>query len=310
MSHSESTGAPSQDIHFAYVDEAGDKGLIRNLKQADDHKFGVMAALVFTAGMHDECVRLFTPGFEEFRDAAPPGAKLHITDAFKPGYEEWGKVATRVREDFLKLILAKRPMVIYGARRFILSRLMHEDSERMKKQAQLTKRSKIKLIGGDRPSDRRIEDDLILSLTLRIDGLGELATQAYDVKQIDLLFDETDAALAKRYDVVVERTRNVSHSSKTVRGWDPENKEPVEGTIEYSVEDAPFRVDTEYLGDLRVVGKSHPLVLAADIVTNYLHYHLKKLPPDAPLHAPSSIAGWRLAERVWGVDDDATDDQI
>lgn len=298
----------SPRIHFAYVDEAGDRGFVRNLTPADDHKFGLMAALVFTDGMHAEAIKLFTPGFEDFREAAPPGAKLHITDAFKPGNEEWAKVASRVREDFLQIILAKRPMVIYGARRFKLSRLMHEGGESRKKDAQEARRSRIKLIGENRASDWRIEDDLIQSLTLRIDGLGELATQAYDLDQIDLLFDETDAEVARRYETVIERTRNVSHSMKKVPGWDPDNEKRVEGTIEFKVEGAPFRVDTEFLGDLHVVGKAHPLVLAADIVTNSLHHHLRQLPPDAPLHAPSSIAGWRLAERVWGVSDNASDD--
>jgi hypothetical protein len=77
--------------------------------------------------------------------------------------------------------------------------------------------------------------------------------------------------------------------------------------VEFEVS-APFRIDTQYLGGIHVVGKEHPLVLAADIVANHLAYHLGQLPPDAPLNTPASIAGWRLEGLVWGVSDDAPDD--
>lgn len=298
----------SSGIHFAYIDEAGNRGMVRNLTSADDHKFGLMAALVFPDDMHEEAVRLFTPAFEKFQSAAPAGAKLHITDAFKPGNEDWAAVATEVREEFIRLILDQRPMIVYGARRFKLSRLMHENNEKMRTQAREGRRSKIKLVGGNRPSDWRIEDDLVQSLSLRLDGFAELASEACDVKQIDLLFDETDAQVAQRYEASIQRTRNVSNSVKSVRGWDPEAGEQVEGMISMTIENAPFRVDTKYLGDIRVIGKSHPLVLAADIVANHLHHHLSQMPADAPLHHPASIADWRLRDRVWGVSEDASDD--
>lgn len=295
-------------IHFAYIDEAGNRGMVRNLTSADDHKFGLMAALVFPEDMHEEAIRLFTPAFERFQNAVPAGAKLHITDAFKPGNDDWAAVATEVREEFIRLILDQRPMIVYGARRFKLSRLMHENNEKIRTQASEGRRSKVKLVGENRPSDWRIEDDLVQSLSLRLDGFAELASEAYEVKQIDLLFDETDAQMAKRYEASIQRTRNVSASVKSVRGWDPEVGEQVEGMISMKIENAPFRVDTKYLGDIRVIGKSHPLVLAADIVANHLHHHLSQMPADAPLHHPASIADWRLRDRVWGVSEDASDD--
>lgn len=197
-------------------------------------------------------------------------------------------------------------MVIYSARRVRLSRIAHESSQALKVKAQIAKISPVKITGSNRPSDWRIEDDLIISLSLRLDAFADdMASQVHNVKQVDLLFDEID--IAKRYETQIQRTREVSNSVTTVAGWDPVQGMPVEGAIEFQV-DAPFRIDTKFVGKIQVMGKEHPLVLATDVVTNYLAHHLKKLPPDAPVNSPRSVTGWVLEEQVWGVSDNAMDD--
>ncbi len=83
----------------AYIDEADARGYVRDLKPERDHEIGILCALVFEPNEHENAIKAFTPAFEEFRDAMPIGAKLHITDAFKAGNEEWAKVATRTRSE-------------------------------------------------------------------------------------------------------------------------------------------------------------------------------------------------------------------
>lgn len=295
----------------AYVDEAGARGLVRDLDTSRDDEIGLMCAVLFEPDGHDKAIRAFTPSFEKFRDAAPQGAKLHITDAFKPGNESWRAVAERVREEYLSLInTVSRPMIIYSARRLRLSRQAHIGREALRASAKAARRSQIRIVGENRPSDVRIEDDLIECLTLRLDAFAEdMAEQVHVVQQVDLLFDEVDLQLAQRYEAVIQRTRQVSANIRTVKGWDPTQSKRLEGAIEFQV-DAPFRIDTKFIGPIRVMGKDHPLILAADIVANHLAHHLRQLPPQAPLNAPSSIAGWAFEERVWGVQDDATDDVL
>lgn len=196
-------------------------------------------------------------------------------------------------------------MVIYAARRLRLARAAHERRENLQNEAKASRQSPVEIVGKNRPSDARIEDDLIISLALRLDAFAENAGQVHDVKQVDLLFDEID--IAERYEATIQRTREVSKNITTVKGWDPTQSARVEGTIAFKVE-APFRVDTKFIGGVHVMGKAHPLVLAADIVTNHLAHHLKQLPADTPLNAPSSIEGWVLQERVWGVMDEASED--
>ncbi|MGO9047645.1 MAG: hypothetical protein ACLQFW_12275 [Xanthobacteraceae bacterium] len=172
--------------------------------------------------------------------------------------------------------------------------------------AQAAKRSNIRIAGANRPSDARVEDDLVMCLSLRLDAFAaDMASQVHDVAQVDLLFDETD--MAEHYEAIIQRTREISKAVTKVSGWDPALSKRVQGTVELTAT-APFRLDTKYIGGIHVIGKAHPLVLAADIVTNYLAHHLKQLPPNAPLNAPSSIAEWELEDRVWSVFDNATDD--
>jgi hypothetical protein len=292
----------------AYIDEAGARGRVRDLTPARDHEFGLICALVFAPDAHAETVQLFTPGFERFRAVMPAGAKLHITDAFKPGNEKWAEVAREVRTEFIELIQRKHPVIVYAARRLALSRNWHAATDAAMTSAKAARRSKIKLTGADRPSDWRVEDDLITMLALRLDAFGEIAQQAHLNPWIDLFFDETDKEVAERYEAAVARTASITSTVETVAGWDPATNKRVQGSVTMEVKDPPFRIDTQYLGGIYVIGKEHPLVLAADIVTNYLAHHLAQLGPDAPLNAPSSIEGWELAQRVWGVSDDASDD--
>ena len=293
-------------IHPAYVDEAGARGKLRDLTVERDHEFGLMCAVLFDPETHEMAIQDFTPPFEKFLKSAPAGAKLHITDAFKPGNEAWREVAEEVRENYVKLIQAYNPMVIYAARRLRLARAMHENGEKFRAELEKNRHSRIRVVGSNRPSDDRIEDDLIISLALRLDAFAELvAINGHDVKQVDLLFDEID--VAERYENCIQRTRKVSSKTKTVKGWDLIDNKRVEKKIGVKI-DAPFRIDTKFIGGIHVVGKVHPLILAADIVTNYLAYKLRSLPADAPLNAPSSIEGWVLRDRVWGVMDRASED--
>lgn len=291
---------------LAYIDEAGERGLVRDLTPTRDSEFGLMCALVFEPGKHERAIKAFTPGFNAFRDAKPPHAKLHLTDAFAAGNEAWRPAAEKVREDFLSLFLIERPTIVYTARRCRLSRLAHEQQERISSNKPI-RRSNISTNGENRPSDWRIEDDLIQCLALRLDDLAESKTQDGAVTEVNLLFDETNEAVAKRYEAMIDQTKAISHSNKNVHGWDRNAQKKVTGTVKFTI-DADFRLDTRYLGGVHIAGKHHPLVLATDIAANHLHHHLSQLASDAPLNAPKSVAGWRLGELVTGTREHATED--
>lgn len=294
---------------YAYIDEAGAKGFERNVRVDNDNDIGLISAIIFPPNVHDKAKELFTPGFLKFQQAAPPGAKIHFTDAYTPGNEAWADVANEVREDFIRIIYELNPIIVYTARRLRHTRENYKNITNMIENAKANSNKNIKIIGSDRPNKDTIEEDLMLGLTLRIDAFGEICENENDITYFDLYFDQIDDSTKKKYEGVIERTKNLSTSTtKIVNGWDSSSKQKLTGTINTKIHSEDMRLDTQYVQSVHIAGKNHPLVLVADLVANLLYRHLKQLDVNAPLNAPSSILGWRLEERVYGTMDGALED--
>lgn len=291
---------PATDT-LAFIDESGARGYSRKLTPARDHELGLVCALLFPAPRVEEFRDAFRPGYQRFLDAMPDGAKLHITDAFASGNERWATAAHSVRSEFQGLIHSLEVPVVFEARRLAVERDAHELREDMVSRAKAVRRSPVRI--PDRPSRSTVEEQLVLGLALKLDAFCEDARR----RGVDLMFDELDAKVAQRYDDAVNRTRNIGRSTRRVKGWNPATKSRVEGQISFRA-DAPFPLNTRFLGHLCVAGKQDPLILATDIVANSLYDHLVALPDEAYLNRPQSIAGWELEDRVYGAREDAIED--
>lgn len=288
---------------LAFIDESGARGYSRKLTAARDHDLGLMCALLIPTERVREFRNAFRSGYEQFLNAMPDSARPHITDAFMSGNECWATVARSVRSEFHRLIRCLQIPVIYEARRLAVERNSHERQELLVSQAKETRRSPIRI--PDRVSQSRIEDQLVLGLALKLDAFCE----DFKRRRVDMLFDEIDNTMAQGYRTVVDRTRNIGKSRRVVKGWNPETKSQVRGEISFEVH-APFPLNTRSLGELHVVGKADPLMLAADIVANSLYDHLRGLASDAFLNCRPSIDGWDLEDRVYGVSDNPIEDII
>lgn len=288
---------------IAYIDEAGEKGFSRNLIADRDSQVGIMCCLAYPAERLHEMREAYRDGYNRFCSAAPVGEKIHITDAFRPGNETWAAVAHKVREEFFELIRSQEIPIIYDARRLELQRKAHERVETLKMEARAAKRSQVQI--SERPSKERIETQLITGLALKLDELAAQLNRAC----VDLYFDEIDNELSRHYEETIEELRNMSAKHYNIKGWNPNTKQKVTGSIGISLT-APIELDVKRIGEIKVVGKDDPLVFAADMVANALRHHLSNLPIDAKLNAPSSIEAWTLGDRVWGVRDDAIEDII
>ena len=262
-----------------------------------------MCALLVPAVRVEEFHNAFQSGHERFLDAMPSGAKPHITDAFKSGNECWASVARSVRSEFHRLIHSLKIFVVYDARRLKLERASHERQEDLVSQAKATRRSSNRI--PDRVSQSRVEDELVSGLALKLDAFCE----DFRCRRVDLLFDKIDNTVAKGYRATINKTRNIEKSSHNVKGWNLETKSQVQGKISFEAHTS-LPLNTRFLGKLCVVGKMDPLMLAADIVANSLYDHLLGLSSNASLNHPSSIDGWCLKDRVYGVRDDAIEDII
>lgn len=288
---------------LAFIDESGARGYSRKLTAVRDHEIGLVCALLIPAKRAEEFRDAFRSGYEQFLNAMPDDAKPHITDAFMPGNECWATVARSVRFEFHGLIRCLQIPVIYEARRLAIERSSHELQEHLVLQAKATRRSPIRI--PDRVSQSRVEDQMVLGLALKLDAFCE----DFRRRRVDMLFDEIDNTVAQGYRTVVDRTRNIGKSRHVVKGWDPETKSQVRGEISFEAH-VPFPLNTRFLGELHVVGKADPLMLAVDIVANSLYDHLQGLASDAFLNRPSSINGWDLEDWVYGVMDNAIEDII
>jgi hypothetical protein len=68
--------------------------------------------------------------------------------------------------------------------------------------------------------------------------------------------------VAERYEAIIRRTREISKTVTKISGWDPAQSKRVVGSIQSAAE-APFRLNTQFIGGIHVLGQAHPLILAA-----------------------------------------------
>ena len=287
-------GRVTADV-IAYVDEAGEKGYLRELSPARDAEIGLMCSLPIPYRHLETVQGRVAPLFSKFKEAAPPGAKLHIAAAFAEGQDAWRVVAEEVRSELFELLIELNFVVLYVARRCSVVRRSFENTRALLEAGKAERRSRVNIVGANRPSDDTLDDDLVTIMGLCLNEF----VQAENLSCVDLRFDQIDAPLAERYADRLQETREVSSSQHIVRGWDSETQQRVAGTISMRAE-ADFCLDTRHLGRIDVVGKDDPLVFAVDVVANTLWRHLQTLPSDAPLNHGPSVEGWALVDLVWG----------
>ena len=288
---------------LAFVDESGAGGYSRKLTPERDHELGLVCALLIPAESVDEFRDAFDCGYQRFVAAMPRDAKLHVTDAFESSSKSWAEVARSVRLEFYGLVNRLRIPVVFEARRLRVDRESHALLESIHRPEGAEPDAQARR--GEHASQSRVEDSVLKGLFFKLDAF----CADYGRQQVDLMFDTLDDSIARDYRKILDSTRKISHSSHTRTRRHPDPAERWSVRLETKVE-APFPLDARFLGELHVVGKNDPLGLATDIVANALYEHLRSVPADAPLNCPTSIEGWELESRVYGVMENAFEDRF
>ncbi len=307
---SEAGGANRFQRAEAYVDEAGAKGLLRNLDESTDDQIALIASLVIPFEDRDRFRSGFDAPFASFKAARPSQVgSLHITDAFGSGDPSWAAAAQAARNDIFLSIRGLTIPIVYDARRLRLARTSHQRVQSILDEAHAQRRSNVAI--PRHPNAERVEEECMIGLALKLDAMASDCR----VGVIDLMTDQLDRPIAKIFREMMDRVRTVGDPKEHVTsGWDRDAGKKVYGMIRTSITDTAGNsldwLGAKHLGDLVVLGKDDALVFAADVVVNALHHHLRSLPSDAPLNHPSSVAGWTLGDRVYGVRDDALEDKI
>ena len=280
---------------FAFVDEAGEKGLSRNMQAGRDDRIGLLCAIPVPLEHLEFARDLFRPGYDRFISAKPQNAKAHIADAFLPGREDWAAIAKEVRDEYFQIMRECQFWLTYEARRVRIDRQSFES--RTKLQQETKERSRTRIRVSNEYDKGRLEHQLMIGLSLKLDSFALDFHRA----MIDICFDETD--IGEIYQAAIQQTRDIGKPKKiSSSGYDPDSKTVVqkEAELHLSVANYGGPLSVEHVGAVHVTGKNDPLIFAVDCVANSLWRHLGTLGHLAEVNAPGSIAGWELEERVYG----------
>lgn len=278
-----------------FVDEAGLNGLVRNLRPEQDNDISLLCALPIPIEYEEYCRSEVRAFYDIFREAAPSGATLHVTDAFAPGHESWRTAAETARQGIFKLIQRHRMYVVYAARRARIARESFEQGASHQASAVADiKASHFRVPGLERPSRDNILGRVMTTLSLRLNEFLKSANK----QRTDFYCDTIDDALADEYRRRINEIRNVLDSSSSLKRRNVDTGENEIHTLNIRI-DADREIDTSRIGDVIVADKSDPLIFAIDIISNSLLRHLRALPHDKPLNLASSVTGWILDENTF-----------
>jgi hypothetical protein len=277
-----------QSVTFV-VDESGAKGFSDN-RESEIGEFGVMAGLLIPA----ECVRQVKADISSIVSGFSSTGKLHITDLEADAQEE-------LRESLFSYLLSVRAYWVYEAM-YVEGLHSHQQLvSDMRESAKAQRRSKIKLSGNERLAS--LHQELFLgafgkAVTFCIDNLG-------DEVSIDVVTDRVDRSVLKSFDAAAQRLLNVGSRKETeVSGFDPDSETVVKGSVISEITAGKDQLG-EFTGvKYNIAQSTSVLTLAADVLANSVHHHLRSLQTSKPgcaLNSAESIAGHPLANLVYGV---------
>jgi hypothetical protein len=286
---------------FAVIDEAGYVGLVDGLTAANDDDFGLIAGLLFPNGHRAGWEEAFAGPLKAFRNAAPAGAKLHITDAFNSGNKQWIAAARAARQEIYRLIMQHRIFVVFLARRCRISRRTRDDQrdlvEFIKTQA-ATREGIATHFPRSKRKATRVIGECYQGLVSIIDGIAK----AEGRRCVEVYCDTLDEEVLAHMEGEAARFRTLSQRVVNLTGF---NKE--EGRVEelgrLVMASDLSGVDVTTVKPLMgALGKDNPLVFAADVVVNEFRHRLSKLPPNAALNGTIALRGWEIDRAVFAVE--------
>jgi hypothetical protein len=284
---------------FAVIDEAGYVGLVDGLTAANDDDFGLIAGLLFPTGDRSRWEQVFAPPFDAFRKAAPTGAKLHITDAFKSGDEKWIAAARASRAEIYRLIMQRQIYVVFLARRCRISRRTR-DNQRGVVEFSKSLAAAREGVATHYPRPKRKATRVIGECYQGIVSIIDDIAKANGRRSVEVYSDALDDEVLAHMEGEANRFRSISKREINLSAYSKERRRvEVLGRIVMSV-DLPG-VDVTAVQPLKgALGKDNPLVFAADVVVNEFRHRLAQLPADAPLNDVRALLGWEIERAVFG----------
>ena len=270
------------------LDESGAKGYDDN-KEQHQGELGVMAGFA----LPESATEVFTSGLSEIVQSISTDGKLHITD-LEPEAQE------TLRSQLFDYFIQNHVSWFYEA---IYVQGFHETHNRMKQsveEAMQARRSPVKL------SRHQIKESLHGELFQGAfaQGLAWAKDNVGPRLHLKVITDRVDAPVLNIFKTQVDELLNMEQPDRTeVTGFDIHKQEIVKGTIEIGVASG-----CEDFGDFsgityNIECDDNVLTLAADILANSVHHHLKQIQNHTPglsINSPEAIQGHPLQKFVYG----------
>lgn len=280
------------------VDESGAKGYSDNTETVPG-ELGLMAGYFIP----QECLSLVRAELDAIRAKHFGAGKIHITD-LEP--ESQGEL----RDDIFAYFRHRNIFWTYEAiyvegfhqHATFVSGLVDEAKAKRRSSIRLSNNKKLDLLHAE-----LFQGAFGKGVAFCIDNIGNECN-------VQVITDRVDGHLLNLFNEEAKRLLNVgAKSEQKVKGFDLEEKRVVEGSITSEVVSG-----LDALGDFSGISYSiacedSSLTLAADVLANSAHYHLKQLQggsAGASLNASKAISGHPLSQLVYGAWQDSETNYI
>lgn len=270
------------------LDESGAKGYSDN-QEVHPGEFGVMAGFLVPASI----LNTVRASLETIRDRFATDGKLHITDLTS---QQQGAL----RQAIYDYLQEAKLRWVYEA---IYVQGYHEQKaikNAMIGQAHAARRSLVKM------SFRENVEMLHAELFGGVFGkaLAYCVDEVGGPCQLTVVTDRTDESILKKFSEAATSLMGVADTHVLAgTGFDTTSQQVVHGTVTTTVHD-PHGLLGDFSGISHTIKcEDSALTLAADVLVNGLHHHLKKRPGTAtgePLHGEAAVAGHPLQGLVYG----------
>jgi len=278
---------------FVFVaDESGAKGY-SDKSEAYVGEVGVMAGFIIS----EKHLQDVQANLDLIKDRYFIDGKVHITDIYPKNQQQ-------LRNDIFLFILQRQIICVYEA---IHSEGFFQNSQFLKSLTQRAienSKSKVKISKHERKE--------LLHERLFQGVFGKAVAFCMDCveEQFSILVrtDQIDNSIKTRFNEVASELLNFGKEKvRKVTGYDPDKKQVVRREIRSSISNA-----SKLLGDFSKVCffidcEDSSLTLAADIIANSIHYHLKSRPAEEKgkhLNTKDAIAGHPLEKVFYGLCED------
>lgn len=271
------------DRAIIVVDEAGEKGLIRNVIGRPADSIGLVVGIIGDEKVYKKASEALLLRVEHL---LPSTEKAHAS-SIRPSMRD------RLKREVATFSRSERFGIVYFAK-YCGSYQVHERmlAESFKHLPEYQGPKHIRFNSAKRDDDRRMETDLFSGMLSSAEViLRSMSDRTDSTIFADILVDQVDKPILEEWKAAVVQLSSAARVSRH-RGWNLLKKEPVATQLVIETDD---EWSARHLSAEIKVGQPTE-TLVADVVASTLLSHLKALPYPSALNSKAAISGFWLEQ--------------